>query len=304
MSSSQPRTNEDNQATHDRKPPDPGPWQQDLLAHAPSLRGLIEPLTAATTQDLTVLLTGETGTGKTHLARLIHANSRRRDHRLLVIPCGALSPGLLAGELFGHLRGAFTGADRNQPGKLAAVGAGTLLLDEVDTLSVEQQAKLLRVLETGEYEPVGGTRTHHCGARILAASNVSLEEAIARGTFRQDLYYRLSVLTIHLPPLRGRPADIGPLARGLVAQSARRFGKGPLLLSAAALAALEGFAWPGNVRQLQNVLQRAVLACTGPTLLPRHLALPAREVSPAAADLPTTVREAPWAGAARSGADR
>jgi DNA-binding NtrC family response regulator len=267
--------------SHEQRPPDGGEGQahaaglvRELLQQTPSLRGLIDPLTLAAAQDLTLLFTGETGTGKTHLARLIHEHSRRRDHRLLVIPCGALSPRLTESELFGHVRGAFTGADRDQPGKLGSAGQGTILLDEVDALGLEQQAKLLRVLETGEYEPVGSTQTRQCLARVIAASNIDLGGAVARGGFREDLYYRLTVLTVHLPPLRERPEDIGPLARGMVAEFGPRFGKGKVTLSAGALAALEAFPWPGNIRQLQNVVQRAVLNCAGPELLRQHLPLP------------------------------
>jgi DNA-binding NtrC family response regulator len=286
MTSSQPPTGRHGQLLNPGKGPALGPWQRELLSRMPSLHKLIEPLTVAAAQDLTVLLTGETGTGKTHLARVIHENSRRREHRLLLIPCGALAPGLFTSELFGHVRGAFTGAGRDQPGKLAAVGDGTLLLDEVDTLGLEQQAKLLRVLETGEYEPVGSTQTRHCRARILAASNVDLGAATAQGRLRPDLYYRLSVLTIHLPPLRERREDIGPLARALVAHFAQRVGKGPLSLDPEALAFLEALAWPGNVRQLQSTIQRAVLACAGAKLLPQHFPPPGRVGPPRVAGDP------------------
>jgi DNA-binding NtrC family response regulator len=285
MDSSRPATDRDHLTTNGGGSPAPEAWVGELLRRTPSLRALVGPLTVAVTQDLTVLLTGETGTGKTHLARILHDNSRRRDRRLLVVSCGALSPGLLASELFGHVPGAFTGADRDQPGKLAAVGDGTLLLDEVDALRPEQQARLLRVLETGEYEAVGSTQTRRCRARVLASSNLDLAAAVARGAFCPDLYYRLSVLTIHLPPLRERTEDIGPLARDLLADFGGRFGRGPVALGREALALLEAFPWPGNVRQLQNVLQRAVLACPGPELLPEHFPPLVRE-GPPTEDLP------------------
>jgi transcriptional regulator with PAS, ATPase and Fis domain len=260
-----------------------------LLAQTPALAELVEPLALAAAHDVTVLLVGETGTGKTHLARLIHQNSPRRDHRLLVIPCGALAPSLVESEFFGHAKGAFTGADRPAIGKFEAAGEGTVLLDEVDALGLEQQAKLLRVIETGEFEPVGSHETRRCRARIIAASNLHLEQAVAEGKFRQDLYYRLNVLGLHLPPLRERVEDIGPLARGLAARSAAKFAKPLFCISDAALALLESFRWPGNVRQLENVMQQAVLASAGPELLPQHLPPLVREAGgarPAAVEDP------------------
>jgi two-component system response regulator HydG len=260
-----------------RQFPSPASWVRKLLRGTPSLARLIEPLTQAAEDDLTVLLTGETGTGKTHLAHLIHTHSRRKDHRLLVVSCGALSARELASELFGHARGAFPGADRDQPGKFRTAGQGTILLDEVDALGLEQQAQLLRVLETGEFEPVGSTQTRHCQARVLASSKLDLERAVARGKFRPDLYYRLRVLPLPLPPLRERPEDIGPLTRSLVAHFGKELGKGLRSLDPAALEDLKAFPWPGNIRQLRNIVQQGVLASTGSRLLRQHLPLPIRE---------------------------
>src|SRR5262249_16827428 len=151
-------------------------------------------------------------TGKTFLARQIHDYSARRSQRLVVVPCASLVANLLESELFGHTRGAFTGADRSKVGKLEAAGAGTLLLDEIDTLSPDQRAKLRRAVETGEYEPVGSNRTKICRARLIFASNWDLEEAVAEGRFRRDLYYRINVMSFHLPPLRDHVQDIAPLA--------------------------------------------------------------------------------------------
>jgi transcriptional regulator with PAS, ATPase and Fis domain len=245
--------------------------RQRLLAQTPSLHPLVGSLALAAAHDVTVLLTGETGTGKTYLARLIHQCSARQHQRLLAVPCGALSNSLLESELFGHVKGAFTGADRPKPGRFAAAGEGTLLLDEIDALGLEQQAKLLRVIETGEYEPVGSNETHQCRARIIAASNWDLEYAVTKGKFRQDLFYRLHVLTLHLPPLRERRADILPLVQGLAKRYSNRFSKEVSTVSPEALALLTGYSWPGNIRQLENVLQYAVLLSTGPELLPAHL---------------------------------
>ncbi len=240
--------------------------RRKLLALTPSLTHLTDQLDIAAAHDVTVLIEGETGTGKTHLAKLIHDCSARASHRFLVVACGTLSGNLIASEFFGHVKGAFTGADSAKVGKFAAAGHGTLLLDEIDTLGLDHQANLLRVIETGEYEPVGGNDTQTCQARIVAATNWNLAEAVERGTFRRDLYYRLHVITFNLPPLRNRPQDIGPLARGMAVKYSTRFGKKIYALHPDAQRALEQFPWPGNIRQLENVVQQAVLSCAGDTL--------------------------------------
>jgi DNA-binding NtrC family response regulator len=242
-----------------------------LLALTPSLAPLVPQLEIAAAHDVTVLIEGETGTGKTHIAKLIHDCSARSAHRFLVVPCGALSGNLIASEFFGHVRGAFTGADAAKVGKFAAAGSGTILLDEIDTLGLDHQSNLLRVIETGEYEPVGSNETHICQARIIAATNWDLAEAVDKGTFRRDLYYRLHVVTLNLPPLRARPQDIGPLVRGMVARYAGRFNKRVTAVSPEAVAALEQFPWPGNIRQLENAVQQAVLTCPGEELTLAHL---------------------------------
>jgi DNA-binding NtrC family response regulator len=244
---------------------------QELLSHTPSLRALAEPIALAASHDVPVLLSGETGTGKTYLARLMHQWSPRRNHRFLIISCGALAANLIESEFFGHVKGAFTGADQAKEGKFAAAGNGTIFLDEIDALGLDQQTNLLRVLETGEYEPVGSNQTRMCTARIIAASNWNLEEAVENGKFRRDLYYRLHVMAFRLPPLRERVQDIGPLAGGMAARFSTKFRKNLTSISPAALAALEAFPWPGNIRQLENVVQQAVLISTGPELLLSHL---------------------------------
>ena len=245
--------------------------RRKLLTLTPSLAHLGEQLEIAAAHDVTVLIEGETGTGKSHLAKLIHECSARAANRFLVVSCGTLSGNLIAAEFFGHAKGAFTGADGAKVGKFAAAGHGTVLLDEIDTLGLEHQANLLRVIESGEYEPVGSNETHICQARIIAATNWNLSEAVERGTFRRDLYYRLHVITFHLPPLRARTQDISPLVRGMTAKYATRFGKKIFGIDPAALNAVESFPWPGNIRQLENVIQQAVLTCTGETLTLAHL---------------------------------
>src|SRR5262245_49259268 len=241
-----------------------------LLVQTPSLLPLVERLALAAQHDVTVLLTGETGTGKTHLARLMHDCSPRAKQPFLTVPCGAIPANLVESAFFGHVKGAFTGAVDRKVGKFEAAGEGTILLDEIDTLPLEQQASLLRVIETGEFEPVGCNETRHCRARIIVASNWDLEEAVRASRFRQDLYYRLNVMSFHLPPLRERVQDIAPLVRGMAARFNTKFRKGLFDVSLRALDALEAYPWPGNIRQLENSVQQAVLVSSGQELLFEH----------------------------------
>ncbi|HWG41830.1 MAG TPA: sigma-54 dependent transcriptional regulator [Gemmataceae bacterium] len=253
-----------------------------LLTQTPSLMPLVERIALTATHDVTVLLTGETGTGKTHLARLMHDCSPRCEEPFITVPCGAQPANLVESAFFGHDKGAFTGADRAKIGKFEAAGGGTILLDEIDTLGLEQQAGLLRVIETGEFEPVGSNETRCCSARIIVASNWDLEEAVSANKFRQDLFYRLNVMSFHLPPLRERVQDISPLARALVARFNTKFHKELFDISPQAMDAIESFPWPGNIRQMENFIQQAVLVSSGPELLFDHLPQQVRSYRPVA----------------------
>lgn len=224
---------------------------------------LMEQVVRVAPQETTVLLTGATGTGKTRLAGLIHELSPRRAEPFLVVQCGALSATLIESELFGHVRGAFTGADRAHAGKFADAGRGTVLLDEVDALAPAQQAKLLRAVEERVFEPVGSNRPQPLRARLIAATNRELEAEVTAGRFREDLYYRLNVVGFCLPPLRERAGVIPSMVRQFVAEFAARNGRQVHGIAAEAIPALQAYDWPGNVRELRNVLERAVALCPG-----------------------------------------
>jgi DNA-binding NtrC family response regulator len=241
-----------------------------LLGRAPSMRRIFQLVQNLENSDATVLLTGESGTGKELVARAIHVHSTQRDGPFIAVNCGAVPGDLLESELFGHARGAFTGAVRDRVGRVELAAKGTLFLDEVGDLPTALQVKLLRLLQERSFERVGESHSRHMSARIIAATNVDLARALAAGRFREDLYYRLRVVPIVVPPLRERREDVEPLARHLLHRVAARNGR-HMRLSPDALRTLLAYPWPGNVRELENALEYAVAVCRGPNILPEDL---------------------------------
>jgi NtrC-family two-component system response regulator AlgB len=223
------------------------------------VRAVLETLARAAASDAPVLLRGDTGTGKSVFARALHAQSSRAQRPLVVVNCPTLSEELLASELFGHARGAFTGAVRDQPGRVEAADGGTLLLDEIAEIPPSLQAKLLRFVQDREFERVGESRTRRADVRIVSATNRDLEADVQAGRFREDLLYRLNVVEIVVPPLRERPEDIVPLSRHMLAALARAQGRALPELSPAAEELLRRYRWPGNLRELHNTLERALI---------------------------------------------
>jgi transcriptional regulator with GAF, ATPase, and Fis domain len=230
-----------------------------ILGQAPSLREALDRAARVAPEETPVLLTGESGTGKELVAQAIHYASRRADGPCLAINCAALPETLIESELFGHERGAFTGADKQKPGRFELAAGGTLFLDEVGELAASVQAKLLRVLQEHEFQRVGGTATLKADFRLMVATNRNLTDAVERGQFREDLYYRLSVFPIHLPPLRERGEDVVLLAQEFVRRLGERMGKGEPGLSRDARELLVTYPWPGNIRELQNAIERALI---------------------------------------------
>jgi two-component system NtrC family response regulator len=221
----------------------------------------------------TVLVTGETGTGKELAARAIHDRSAQRGMPLIKVNCAAIPETLLESELFGHVRGAFTGATSNKRGKFALADGGTIFLDEIGTMSAALQAKLLRVLQEREFEPLGAERTVKVDLRIIAATNRDLRRMVSDGSFQEDLYYRLSVIPIEIPPLRERREDVTLLVEHFVRRHADRMGKRIERVEEAALELLSDYDWPGNVRELENTIERAVVLSPGPVIGPRDISI-------------------------------
>ncbi|TAL18744.1 sigma-54-dependent Fis family transcriptional regulator [bacterium] len=241
---------------------------EDMETHSQKMLSAIEVLRRAADSDASVFLRGENGTGKGVFARALHRMSLRRENPFVVVNCPTLSENLLASELFGHSKGAFTGALRDQPGKVEAAQGGTLFLDEISEISVNLQAKLLRFLQDREFERLGENRTRTADVRIVAATNRDLEEAVKSGRFREDLLYRLNVIEITVPPLRERREDIILLAERFAAFFAQVGGRKPPGLSPESQSVLESYPWPGNVRELRNAVERAIILWPSPVLGP------------------------------------
>jgi formate hydrogenlyase transcriptional activator len=239
---------------------------EEIVGNSPALLAVLRTAEQVAPTDSTVLIYGETGTGKELIARAIHNRSARKDRALVSVNCSAISAGLVESELFGHLKGAFTGAIERRIGRFELANGGTIFLDEVGELPLETQVKLLRVLQEHEFEAVGSSRTQRVDVRVIAATNRNLREMVEAGRFRSDLFYRLNVLPIQMPPLRERRSDIPGLVALFVSRFAKRFGKKVEAVSKETMATLTSYPWPGNIRELQNVIERAVVLSAGPTL--------------------------------------
>ena len=236
------------------------------MGESPALRQTLQQVEIVAPTDSTVLLLGETGTGKELLARAIHDRSDRRDRTFVKLNCAAIPSGLLESELFGHERGAFTGAIAQKIGRFQVADGGTLFLDEVGEIPLDLQPKLLRVLQEQEFERIGGTKTVKVDVRIIAATNRDLRRMVEEQRFRDDLYYRLNVFPIHAPPLRERPEDVPALVRYFVQRLARPMNRNIEVIPTETLAALRRYTWPGNVRELANLIERAMILSRGRTL--------------------------------------
>ncbi len=265
----------------------PGGFPGALLGRHPGMVAVFKLIGQAAGTRATVLVRGETGTGKELIARAIHANSNDAHAPFVAVNCAALPAMLLESELFGHVRGAFTGATGDRKGRFALAGRGTIFLDEIGDTSLDLQAKLLRVLQEREYYPVGADRAEHTEARVLAATHRDLEALVAKGSFRADLYYRLRIVEIALPPLRERAADIPLLARHFALLASKAAGKAVPLISPEAIQRLITHDWPGNVRELENCLVRALILASGDVIREQHIQLSVRPGEPPDGPVPT-----------------
>jgi len=269
---------------------------KNIIGNDTRMRRIFEMIESVADTRTSVLITGESGTGKSMIARAIHRRSSRKDGPFVEVACGALSENLLESELFGHVAGAFTGAVGSRDGKFQLADGGTIFLDEIGTASPGMQVKLLRVLQEFQFEPVGGGTTSSVDCRVILATNEDLQAAVAAGTFREDLFYRINVINLELPPLRQRPSDIPALADHFLVNICKETGRNIQGIEPAAMDALVNYDWPGNVRELQNAIERAVLLCKGSSVstldLPSHITAESRSVTTTTPSSSMTLKEA------------
>jgi len=273
--------------------------EDEIIGKSPAMQRVVKTISLVADTDSTVLITGETGTGKDLVAKVIHSRSRLYDKPFLAISCAALPENLLESELFGHVKGAFSGAFTNKKGLIMEADGGTLFLDEIGEMSTPLQSKLLRFLEEGEIRPVGSNHNMYVKARLLAATNKDLAQAVKNKEFRSDLYYRLKVVGIHLPPLRERGQDVLLLARRFLALACQKKGVPDGVFSTEAKALLKGYHWPGNVRELQHTIEGAVILAEGSVITEKHLDIsiaasthtPLDMISPDSLALPDVTRQ-------------
>ncbi len=264
---------------------------EGIVGHSPALRRVLQMVQTVAPGDSTVLLLGETGTGKELVARAIHNCSRRKERAFVKLNCAAIPTGLLESELFGHERGAFTGAITQKIGRVEVADQGSLFLDEIGDIPLELQPKLLRVLQEREFERLGSTRTKKIDVRVVAATHRDLEGMILKGEFRSDLYYRLNVFPISIPPLRERPEDIALLVEHFVQEAARRLNKTIDAIPSDTMTALTDYQWPGNIRELENVIERAVILSRSSVLRVPHRDLQSRVTAGYSSERPETLAD-------------
>ena len=269
----------------------PGNEFEGIVGQSTALREVLQLVETVAKGNSTVLLLGETGTGKELVARAIHNRSRRREHAFVKLNCAAIPGGLLESELFGHERGAFTGAIAQKTGRLELAAGGSLFLDEIGDIPLDLQPKLLRVLQEREFERLGSTRTTRVDVRVVAATHRNLEEMISKGQFRSDLYYRLNVFPIVIPPLRERPEDIPLLVQHFVEVAAQKMDKTIGTIPPRTMDALVEYRWPGNIRELENVIERAVILSTGSVLHVPYRDLQSRVTPGHVGDKPQTLAD-------------